>query len=227
MQKARAIGRRIRIAIIDDHDIVRRGVGTILNGVAGIEVVGSAGDLAGALGIQQRLRPDVVLVDITMPGTSGMEVVRELRRHDPQARYLVLTGMRDEGLICEVLAAGAVGAVSKSDPTEKLIAAIYRASSGAPLYDEATLARARTKGRESQELRDSISNLTHREHAVVDLVALGLTNAEIADELHLAEKTVRNYVSNVLAKVGLSNRTQLATQVTRIASLGLSPVGAR
>ncbi|HEX2026619.1 MAG TPA: response regulator transcription factor [Nitriliruptorales bacterium] len=208
--------RTVRAFILDDHAIVRVGVRSVLEEAGDFRIVGEAGTApAGIRGILGT-RPDVALVDIRLPGGDGIEVIREVRSRAPSVHCLVLTSYADETAFLHAAMAGASGYVLKDLSAEELQAAARAVAAGRSLLE----AEARWRMQDAPSADDDglLDSLTPQERRIVELVARGLTNREIADELSLAEKTVRNYVSNVLAKLGVKNRTQAAAYVARVAT---------
>jgi NarL family two-component system response regulator LiaR len=204
----------IRVLIVDDHAVVREGLRTFLDLQDGIEVVGEAGDGEEALREAERLRPDVVLVDLVMPRLDGVETMRRLRERVPRARAIVLTSFLEDERLLPAIRAGAAGYLLKNVQPQELARAVRTAAAGEALIDPAVAARlveALGDGRE-----DRADQLTPREREVLALIARGFANKRIAAELGVAEKTVKTHVSNVLAKLGVSDRTQAALYATRI-----------
>jgi two-component system response regulator DevR len=205
--------KKIRIVIVDDHALVRLGLTTLINDQPNMQVVGEAGTGAEALQVVERFQPDVVLMDIRMPGESGIEATRAILSTYPRTRVVILTSFADDELVLRAIQAGAAGYVLKQADNQDLLRAITAAAQGEALLDPATTARllqqVRAFGRMADE--DAFHELSQREMQVLAEVARGKTNAEIADVLSLSEKTVRNHVSTILEKLNLSNRVELAT----------------
>jgi two-component system response regulator DevR len=205
--------KKIRVLLVDDHAIVRLGLTALLDHEPEVEVVGEAGTAAEAFKAVERLRPDVVLMDIRMPGEGGIEATRRITDHFPDTKVVMLTSFADEELVVRAIRAGAMGYVLKEVGNNELLRAITAASRGEALLDPATTARllARVRHSEQKADQDAFRDLSGRELDVVAEVARGKTNAEIAQTLNLSEKTVRNYLSTVLEKLNLTNRVELAT----------------
>ena len=204
----------IRVLIVDDHAVVREGLRTFLDLQDGIEVVGEAGDGDQAVREAERLRPDVVLVDLVMPKLDGVQTMRALRERVPSARAVVLTSYLDDERLLPAIRAGAAGYLLKNVQPQELATAVRTAAAGQALIDPAVAARlveALDGGRE-----DRADRLTPREREVLALLARGFANKRIAVELGIAEKTVKTHVSNVLAKLGVSDRTQAALYGSRL-----------
>jgi len=207
----------IRVLVVDDHAVVREGLRTFLSLQDGIEVVGEASDGREAIAAAQRLRPDVVLMDLVMPRLDGVQAMRELRDHVPGARVIVLTSFLEDDRLLPAIRAGAAGYLLKNVEPSELARAVRTADAGEALIDPAVAAR----------LVDALASdhrpqqpLTAREQDVLDLLARGYANKRIARELGIAEKTVKTHVSHVLAKLGVSDRTQAALYATRAGRAG-------
>lgn len=203
---------KTRILLVDDHDIVRLGLMTLLNDQPDMEVIGEASTAAEAVRETEALSPDVVLMDIRLPGEGGIEATRQVTAKFPKVKVVMLTSFADDDLVMRAISAGAVGYVLKQVGNEELIRAIQAAARGQALLDPSTtarlLSRVRQADRRSQE--DAFRELTDREMDVLMHLAKGKTNAEIGRLLNLSEKTVGNYVSNMLEKLQLNNRIELA-----------------
>lgn len=204
---------KIRVLLVDDHEIVRLGLMTLINDHPDMEVVGEAGSAAEALRAVEHLSPNVVLMDVRLPGEGGIEAARQISARFPKTRVVMLTSFADDDLVMRAIRAGAVGYVLKQVGNEELLRAIAAAARGEALLDPATTARllsqVRDAGRRAED--DAFRDLSGREMDVLTEVARGRTNAEIGAILHLSEKTVRNYVSTILEKLNLNNRIELAT----------------
>jgi two-component system, NarL family, response regulator DevR len=204
---------KIRVLLVDDHEIVRLGLMTLINDQPHMEVVGEAGTVAEALQAVERLQPQVVLMDVRLPGEGGIEAARQISSRFPQSRVVMLTSFADDDLVMRAIRAGAVGYVLKQVGNEELLRAITAAARGEALLDPSTTARllsqVRIADRKAED--DAFRGLSDRELEVLAEVARGKTNAEIGEVLYLSEKTVRNYVSTILEKLNLTNRIELAT----------------
>jgi NarL family two-component system response regulator LiaR len=204
----------IRVLIVDDHAVVREGLRTFLDLQDGIEVVGEAGDGEEAVGEAERLRPDVVLIDLVMPKVDGVQAMRRLRERVPAARAIVLTSYLEDERLLPAIRAGAAGYLLKNVQPQELARAVRTAAAGEALIDPAVAARlveALGDGRDERA-----GQLTPREREVLALIGRGFTNKRIARELGIAEKTVKTHVSNVLAKLGVPDRTQAALYAARL-----------
>jgi two-component system, NarL family, response regulator DevR len=204
---------KIRILLVDDHAIVRLGLMTLINDQPEMEVVGEAGTAAEALRAVERLRPEVVLMDIRMPGEGGIEATRQIMSRFPQTRVVMLTSFLDDELVVHAIQAGASGYILKQADNNELLRAISAAARGEASLDPETTLRllGRVRASERKADHDAFRDLSDREMSVLAEVARGKTNAEIGKRLNLSEKTVSNYVSNILEKLQLTNRIELAT----------------
>ena len=207
----------IRVFLLDDHEIVRTGLRSLLEATEGFVVVGEAATAAEALDRIPPTRPDVAVIDVRLPDRSGIEVCREIRSRRPEIACLMLTSYADDEALFAAVMAGAAGYVLKQVGTADLVGDIRRAAAGQSLLDP-TLVRRVAEGALGRADEDPLlAGLTGRERRILDLIAEGKTNRQIAAELFLAEKTVKNYVSNLLAKLGMDRRTQAASYATRAA----------
>jgi two-component system response regulator DevR len=203
----------IPVALVDDHALVRLGLKTLIDDQPDMQVIGEAGTAAEALQMVERLHPQVVLMDIRLPGEGGLEATRQIVARFPETKVVMLTSFADEELVLSAIRAGAVGYLLKEVGNEEVLRGIRAAAQGNSVMDAATTTRlfARVRASEKKEDADAFRDLTGRELDVLYEVALGKTNAEIAHSLNLSEKTARNYVSTILEKLHLSNRIELAT----------------
>lgn len=200
----------IRVFLVDDHEIVRRGIADLLNAEADIEVVGEAATAAQARGRIAATRPDVALLDVRLPDGSGIDVCRDIRSKSPEIRCLILTAYDDDEAISAAVIAGASGYVLKDVRGSGLLDAIRKVAAGKSLVDPG-LARRVVDRFEAETANDPrLGSLSARESQILTLIADGLTNRQIGEQLDLAEKTVKNYVSGLLSKLGLQRRTQAA-----------------
>lgn len=208
---------QIRILIVDDHEVVRLGLRILLEDQPELHVVAEAGNCDEALREVERHRPHVAVLDINLPGRSGLEACRALRRRFPETRVVMLTSYADDAFVAEALRAGASGYVLKQVGGDELIRAVQAAARGEMALDPRTSARvvARLQQLESQTETDGWRTLSPREQDVARLAAQGKSNKEIGAALRLSEITVRNYLSNVLEKLSLANRVELAAYAVR------------
>ncbi|MFE0627277.1 response regulator [Streptomyces sp. NPDC058864] len=211
----------ITVFLLDDHEVVRRGVHELLAAEDGIEVVGEAGTAAEALARIPAVRPDVAVLDVRLPDGSGVEVCREIRSSQPGIACLMLTSYADDEALFDAIMAGASGYVLKDIRASDLVGAVRDVARGRSLLDPVATARVleRLRGGGGRQ-EDRLADLTDQEKRILDLIGEGLTNRQIGDRLHLAEKTVKNYVSSLLAKLGMQRRTQAAAYVARLRSGG-------
>jgi two-component system response regulator DevR len=200
----------VRIFLLDDHELVRDGIRELLSTVPGLQVVGEAGTVQEALARIPAARPDVAVLDVQLPDGSGIDVCREIRSSMPSTYCLILTSHDDHDAVLASVLAGASGYVLKQVRTAGLVDAIRQVSLGRSLIDPSVIARVMEQVRQGTRRVERLPELTQREREVLDLVADGLTNRQIGESMFLAEKTVKNYVSSILAKLGLERRSQAA-----------------
>ncbi len=200
----------IRVFLVDDHELVRRGIGALLNAEDDMEVVGEASTAAQARGRIRATRPDVAVLDVRLPDGSGIDVCRDIRSDLPDTRCLMLTGYDDDDAIYAAVLAGAAGYVIKDIRGSKLVDSVRAVAAGRSLLDPALNRRVVERIKERHDTDPRLDSLTMRERQILPLIAEGLTNREIGDRLGLAEKTVKNYLSGLLSKLGLQRRTQAA-----------------
>lgn len=201
-----------RILLVDDHEVVRLGLRTLLDHHAHFEVIGEASTAKEALDQVARLHPDIVLMDIRLPGTSGIEACEEVTTHFPETRVVMLTSYAEDEMLFSAIRAGASGYVLKQISSEDLIRALEAVGRGEALLDPAVTQRVFQEVRRAvkEEEASAFANLSQQERHVLLLVSEGKTNREIAKALFLGEGTVRNYVSSILSKLGVSNRAEAA-----------------
>ncbi|MEV5770450.1 response regulator [Streptomyces antimycoticus] len=209
---------KIGIFLVDDHEVVRRGVRDLLAGEPDMEVVGEAGTAADALARIPAARPDVAVLDIRLPDRSGVEVCREIRARDESIRCMMLTSFADDEALFDAIIAGASGYVLKDIRGEELLSAVRDVAAGRSLLDPVATARVleRLRGQTAAKPDDRLAALTEQERRILLLIGEGLTNRAIGERLHLAEKTIKNYVSSLLAKLGMERRSQAAAYVARM-----------
>ncbi|MGW1071196.1 response regulator [Streptomyces sp. NPDC002537] len=210
--------RPIRVFLLDDHEVVRRGIGDLLDAEDDISVVGEADSIAHALARGPALRPDVAVLDVRLPDGDGISVCRELRSRVPDLACLMLTSFDDDDALLDAIMAGAAGYVLKQIKGSDLVAAIRTVASGQSMLDPATTTRLMSSLRGDQETGEPederLADLSPRERDILGLVGEGLTNREIGKRLFLSEKTVKNHVSRLLAKLGVERRIQAAVIAT-------------
>jgi two-component system, NarL family, response regulator DevR len=207
----------IRVFLLDDHEIVRRGVRELLEAEDDLEVVGEADTAERALARVSATRPDVAVLDVRLPDGDGVEVCREVRSRHPDVACIMLTSFADDEAVYAAILAGASGYVLKQVRGDDLVDGIRRVANGESLLDPAVTTRVLERLRSQQDEEDELSALTDQERRILDLIAEGLTNRQIGEQLFLAEKTVKNYVSNLLSKLGMSRRTEAAAYAARLA----------
>ncbi|MFE6825137.1 response regulator [Streptomyces sp. NPDC057690] len=208
---------KITVFLLDDHEVVRRGVREMLSVESDIEVVGEAGTAADALVRIPATRPDVAVLDVRLPDGSGVEVCREIRSRDDSVKCLMLTSYADDEALFDAIMAGASGYVLKAIRGEELLTAVRDVAAGKSLLDPVATARVLQRLREgAPKADDRLAHLTDQERRILDLIGEGLTNRQIGTELHLAEKTIKNYVSSLLSKLGMQRRSQAAAYVARM-----------
>jgi two-component system response regulator DevR len=205
----------IRVFLLDDHEVVRRGLRELLEG-SGMEVVGEASTAAEAIQRIPATRPDVAVLDVRLPDGNGVEVCREVRARVDGLVCLMLTSYTDDEALFEAIMAGASGYVLKQIRGNELVDAIRKVASGQSLLDPTATARVLQRLRSGDAADEKIAALTDQERRLLDLLAQGLSNREIAAQMYLAEKTVKNYVSNLLAKMGMARRTEAAVYAARL-----------
>ena len=207
----------VRVFLLDDHDIVRRGLTHLLETQDDIEVVGEAGTAEEALSRIPPTRPDVALLDVRLSDGDGVEVCREIRSRHPEIQCLMLTSFADDEALFDAIMAGASGFILKQVKSEEIVQAVRFVANGQSLLDPAVTGRVLERLRKGPEEDERLAKLSPQERNILELIADGLTNRQIAAKIHLAEKTVKNYVSNLLTKLGMERRTQAAVYAARLA----------
>ncbi|WNV87481.1 response regulator transcription factor [Umezawaea sp. Da 62-37] len=205
-----------KVFLVDDHEIVRRGIADLLSDEDDLVVVGEAGSVAEALTRVPATAPDVAVLDIRLPDGNGIELCRELRSRLPELKCLMLTSFADDEALFDAIMAGASGFVLKQILGNDLVHAVRTVASGQSLLDARTTSALLNRIRRERGQGDPVRTLTDQERAVLELIGDGLTNREIAERMSLAEKTVKNYVSHLLAKLGMQRRTQAAVLSTQL-----------
>jgi DNA-binding NarL/FixJ family response regulator len=203
------------VFLLDDHELVRRGVRELLESEDDLEVVGEAGTAEEALARIPPTHPDVAVLDMRLPDGDGIEVCREIRSKRPEIACIILTSFADDEAVYAAIMAGAAGYVLKQVRGAELVEGIRRVARGDSLLDPAITTRVLERLRHRPD--DELAALTDQERRILDLIAEGLTNRQIGERMFLAEKTVKNYVSNLLAKLGMSRRTEAAVFAARLA----------
>jgi two-component system, NarL family, response regulator DevR len=207
----------LRVLLVDDHEVVRQGLASLLKATDDIVVAGEAGTVRDAIEEVERTRPDVVVMDVRLADGSGIEATREIRAHRPQIQVLMLTSFADDEALFASIMAGASGYVLKQVKSGELIRAIRAVGAGQSLLDPAVTKSVLDRLRKGKHLMrdEKLARLSPQEERILSLVADGKTNKEIGQELHLAEKTVKNYVSSILSKLEVARRAEAAAYLAR------------
>jgi two-component system, NarL family, response regulator DevR len=206
----------LRVLLVDDHEVVRAGLKSLVDSQDDMTVVGEAGSTEEAVRRVGFDEPDVVVLDVRLPDGSGVEACRDIRERFPDVKVLMLTSFADEEALMAAILAGASGFVLKRVKTDDLIGDIRRVGNGESLLDPSMTERLFKRLRDGSSEDPLLGGLTKQERTIVEHIAAGLTNKQIAEEMFLAEKTVKNYVSNVLTKMGMSRRSEAAAYVARV-----------
>jgi len=205
----------IRVYLLDDHEIVRRGIKDLLEGAGDIVVVGESGLAAEAIRHIPAVRPDVAILDGRLPDGSGIDVCREVRSSHPEIAALILTSYDDDEALFSAIMAGAAGYILKQVGGNDFVETVRRVAAGQSMLDPAVTAQVLERVRQGPKADPALEQLTDQEQRILDLIGEGMTNRQIGEQLYLAEKTVKNYVSSMLAKLGLTSRTQAAIFATK------------
>ncbi len=214
-----AAGEPIRVFLLDDHEVVRRGVRDLLEADGDLVVVGEAGSAEEALRRIPSVHPHVAVLDVQLGDGSGIEVCRDIRSSHPEIHCLMLTSYADDEALLDSVVAGAAGYVLKQIRGNELVESVRKVASGRSLLDPAMTSKVIERLRRGPEQDDRLASLTPQERRILTLLADGLTNRQIGEQMFLAEKTVKNYVSNLLMKLGMSRRTEAAVYAARHADL--------
>jgi two-component system, NarL family, response regulator DevR len=206
----------IRVFLLDDHEVVRRGVRELLEAEDDMTVVGEAGTAEQALARVAPTKPQVALLDVRLPDGNGVEVCRDIRSRHPQVACIMLTSFSDDEALVQAVVAGASGYLLKQIRGVDIVDAVRRVARGESLLDPSLTERLRKQFRNAPDEDERLARLTNQERRILALIAEGLTNRQIGVEMHLAEKTVKNYVSNLLTKLGMERRTQAAVFAARL-----------
>jgi DNA-binding NarL/FixJ family response regulator len=205
-----------RVFLIDDHEIVRRGVRELLEADGDLQIVGEAGTCSEALDRLLLVTSDVAVVDVQLPDGNGVELCREIRSRHPETACVILTSFADDEALLEAILAGASGYLLKQVRGTEIVEGVRTVGAGGTLFDPAAADRARERLRRAAEGDERLRHLTAQERRILAHLAAGRTNRQIAAEMFLAEKTVKNYVSNLLAKLGMAHRTEAALYAARL-----------
>jgi DNA-binding NarL/FixJ family response regulator len=206
----------IRVYLLDDHEVVRQGLKALLEGAGGIEVVGESGSAVEAASRIPATRPHVAVLDARLPDGSGIEVCRSVRAVDDSIQALILTSYDDDEALFAAIMAGAAGYVLKEIRGSDLVDGVRRVAAGQSLIDPTLTARVLERVRKGTSVAPELAELTEQERKLLALIAEGLTNRQIGERMFLAEKTVKNYVSSILSKLGLERRTQAAVLASKL-----------
>jgi DNA-binding NarL/FixJ family response regulator len=206
----------IKVFLLDDHEVVRRGVASLLETEPDIQVIGEASTAQQALARIPALRPDVAVLDVRLPDGNGVAVCREIRSRMPEVACLMLTSFTDDDALFDAVMAGAAGFVLKQIHGTDLVGAVRTVASGQSLLDPRSTARMMARLRDQASRRDPLAALSDQERRILELIGEGLTNRQIGERMYLAEKTVKNYVSNLLAKLDMQRRTQAAALAAQL-----------
>jgi two-component system, NarL family, response regulator DevR len=216
--RAEAEGRHpLRLLLVDDHEVVRQGLAALLDRREGFQVVAEAGTVVEAVDLAERYRPDLVIMDVRLPDGSGIEACREIRAEHPEVRVVMLTSYPDEEAVLSAIVAGASGYLLKQVRARDLVTALESVGRGESLLDPAVTEKVLERVRRiaTSAYTDELAQLTAQEQKILLLVAEGKTNKEIATEVYLSDKTVKNYVSSILSKLNLQRRAQAAAFVAK------------
>ena len=218
MTSERTAPETLTVVVVDDHEVVRQGLAAMLDRRPGFQVVGEAGTVAEAIEVTNRFQPDLVVMDVRLPDGSGIEACREIRSNWPATRVMMLTSYPDEEAVLAAIVAGASGYLLKQVRARDLVAALEAVGRGESLLDPAVTGKVLERMRRiaTSDQPDELAALTQQERKILALVADGKTNKEIAGEIFLSDKTVKNYVSSILAKLNLERRAQAAAYVARL-----------
>ena len=206
----------VRVFLLDDHEVVRQGVRSLLEASGHIEVVGEASNAQETLSRIGACQPDVAVLDVRIPDGNGVEVCREIRSEHPHIKCLMLTSYSDDDALFEAIMAGASGYVLKQIRGSELVSAVLRVASGESLLDPAVTGKVLERLRAPAVEDERLGSLSPQERRLLELIGEGLTNRQIGEKMYLAEKTVKNYVSNLLAKMGMHRRTEVAVFAARL-----------
>ena len=213
----------IRVFLLDDHEVVRRGVRDLLESEGDIVVAGEGSTAAEAMARVPAVKPDVAVLDVRLPDGDGVTVCRDLRSQLPDLRCLMLTSFADDEALFDAIMAGASGYVLKQVRGADILGAVRTVAGGGSLLDPSATARVMQRLREQATAKDPLADLTDQERRILELIGEGLTNRQIGERMFLAEKTVKNYVSSILAKLGVERRTQAAVLASKLLSTHETP----
>ena len=216
MSEDQAEAAPIKVFLLDDHEIVRQGVRDLLETQPDMEVIGEAGTASSALARIPALRPNVAILDLKLPDGDGVSVCRDIRSRVPEVACLMLTSVDDDEALFNAIMAGAAGYVIKDIRGADLVSAVRTVASGQSMLDPRAASQLMTRLRDAATRKDPLEGLTNQERRILELIGEGLTNRQIGERMYLAEKTVKNYVSNMFQKLGMERRAQAAAYAARI-----------
>ena len=208
--------KQIAVFLLDDHEVVRRGVRDMLEAEGDIKVIGEAGTASSALARIPALRPDVAVLDVRLPDGDGVTVCREIRSRMPEVACLMLTSFADDDALMDAVMAGAAGYVLKQIRGSDLVGAVRTVATGQSMLDPRAASQLMARLRGQSQKHDPLAGLTPQERRILELIGEGLTNRQIGERMYLAEKTVKNYISALFAKLGMERRTQAAAYAARV-----------
>ena len=216
MSEDQAESAPIKVFLLDDHEIVRQGVRDLLETQPDMQVIGEAGTASSALARVPALRPDVAILDLKLPDGDGVSVCRDIRSRVPEVACLMLTSVDDDEALFNAIMAGAAGYVIKDIRGADLVSAVRTVASGQSMLDPRAASQLMNRLRDAATKKDPLEGLTNQERRILELIGEGLTNRQIGERMYLAEKTVKNYVSNMFQKLGMERRAQAAAYAARI-----------
>ena len=216
MSEDQAEAASITVFLLDDHEIVRQGVRDLLEIQPDLQVIGEAGTASSALARIPALRPNVAILDLKLPDGDGVSVCRDIRSRVPEVACLMLTSVDDDEALFNAIMAGAAGYVIKDIRGADLVSAVRTVASGQSMLDPRAASQLMTRLRDAATKKDPLEGLTNQERRILELIGEGLTNRQIGERMYLAEKTVKNYVSNMFQKLGMERRAQAAAYAARI-----------
>jgi DNA-binding NarL/FixJ family response regulator len=210
----------IKVFLLDDHEVVRRGVRDMLESEGDIQVIGEAGTAASALARVPALRPDVAVLDVRLPDGDGVSVCRDIRSKMPEVACLMLTSFADDDALMDAVMAGAAGYVLKQIRGTDLVGAVRTVATGQSMLDPRAASQLMARLRGGNSKQDPLADLTQQERRILELIGEGMTNRQIGEKMFLAEKTVKNYISALFAKLGMERRTQAAAYAAKVFGTG-------
>jgi DNA-binding NarL/FixJ family response regulator len=221
-EKGYRVAKKLKVMLVDDHEVVRQGLRALLESEDDIEVVAEADSGNGAIATARSYQPDVIVMDVRMPDGNGVEACREIRAQDPEAQIIMLTSFSDDEALFNSIMAGAAGFVLKQIRGRDLVDAIRKVGAGQSLLDAEVTKRVLERLRKAKfdDKDPKLARLSPQEERILDMIGEGLTNREIAERIHLSDKTVKNYVSTILQKLEVARRAEAASYVARVKAEG-------